>query len=85
MLFIHRLLVCAFQPGTLAEPVPVPHIEEPFTAFSCRARKTAALAVGDLFQVIAVIVSPLACLSISKMVRFTMKPQSFLNAETSSS
>ncbi len=47
------VLICAFQPGATAEPVPVRHIEETIHGFlALRTKEGRVLAVGDLFQVV---------------------------------
>jgi hypothetical protein len=47
------VLICAFQPGATAEPIPVRHIEETIHGFlALRTKEGRVLAVGDLFQVV---------------------------------
>ncbi len=47
------VLICAFQPGAPAEPIPVRHIEETIHGFlALRTKEGRVLAVGDLFQVV---------------------------------
>ena len=47
------VLICAFQPGAPAEPIPVRHIEEAIRGFlALRTKEGRVLAVGDLFQVV---------------------------------
>ena len=47
------VLICAFQPGATAEPIPVRHIEETIHGFlALHTKEGRVLAVGDLFQVV---------------------------------
>ena len=47
------LLICALQPGTPAEPIPVRHLEGTVHGFlALRSKEGRVLAVGDLFQVV---------------------------------
>ena len=47
------VLICGFQPGAPAEPIPVRHIEETIHGFlALRTKEGRVLAVGDLFQVV---------------------------------